>query len=222
MTSIKDIIMQRKSIRAYLNKEVTSKQIIEILDAARYSPSGTNTQPWQVAVVKGGTKTKLDKALDEAFWHQQPKKPDYNYYPNQLNAIFKRRRIECGALLYETLGINRTDKDARLKQWSQNYNAFGAPVVLYIFADNSIDKGSFMDCGMFIQSIMLMATSMGLATCPQASLAEYPDIVRKHLNYPKDNILLCGIALGYADEQAAINSYRTKREGVTSFTNFFD
>ena len=79
-----------------------------------------------------------------------------------------------------------------------------------------------MDCGIFVQSIMLMATSLGLATCPQAALAEYPDIVREQLGYSKDNLLLCGIALGYEDVSAAINNYRTTRENLDYFTKFFD
>lgn len=215
-------LTQRKSVRAFLDKPVSHDLIVQILNYARCSPSGTNTQPWQVAVVSGQTKSELDKRLIDAFWNQTPRNPDYNYYPKTMNKEFKRRRIDCGFLLYQTLGISREDKDARLKQWARNYEAFGAPVVLYLFADKLIDKGSFMDYGMFMQSIMLMACQLGLATCPQAALAEYPEIVKTHLNYPNDSILLGGIAIGYEDTQAIINSYRTPREAVDSFTRFFE
>ena len=215
-------LTERQSVRAFLDKEVPQELIRQILNYARCSPSGTNTQPWQVAVVRGHAKLELDKKLIDAFWHETPRNPDYNYYPKTMNLDFKRRRIECGLLLYKTLGITRDDKDGRLKQWARNYEAFGAPVVFYLLADKLIDKGSFMDYGMFIQSVMLMATHLGLATCPQAALAEYPDIVKQHLNYPTDSILLGGIALGYEDTNSIINSYRTPRDPVDSFTKFFE
>ncbi len=220
--NINEALLKRKSVRAFLDKKVDDSLIFEILNCARYTPSGTNTQPWEVAVVRGHTKSLLDEQLTHAFKSNTPQHPDYNYYPKEFNADFKRRRIECGLALYSTLGITRENKELRLKQWAQNYTAFGAPVVLYIFTDKLIDKGSFMDCGMFIQSIMLMAEHLGLASCPQAALAEYPDIVRKQLNYPQDKLLLCGIAIGYEDTDAIINNYRTSREDVNTFTRFFD
>lgn len=219
---VAEALKERKSVRAFLNKPVAQGLIIKILDHAKCAPSGTNTQPWQVAVVKGKTKQQLDKKLENAFWSGIPKNQDYNYYPTELTAEFKHRRLECGLLMYQTLGIPREDKEARLKQWALNYSAFGAPVVLYCFVDKHIEKGSYMDCGMFIQSIMLMATSLGLATCPQAALAEYSNIVKETLGYPLDSILLCGIALGYEDKEAIINSYRTPREPVENFTKFFE
>ena len=219
---VAEALVKRKSVRAFLKKPVDEKLIIQILEHAKCAPSGTNTQPWIVAVVSGETKQILDKKLENAFWSKIPKCQDYNYYPiTEMPPEFKRRRLECGLLMYQTLGITREDKEARLKQWALNYSAFGAPVVLYCFADKVIEKGSYMDCGMFIQSIMLMATSLGLATCPEAALAEYTNIVKETLGYPLDSILLCGIALGYEDKQAIVNSYRTPRESIENFTKFF-
>jgi len=213
---------ERKSVRAFLPTPVNKADITQILNSAKYAPSGTNTQPWQVAVVTGNAKLALDKKLTNAFRDNLPRNPDYNYYPAEFNSDFKRRRIECGLALYQTLGIDKSDKQGRLAQWEKNYSAFGAPVALYIFTDKLVDKGSFLDCGMFIQSILLMATSLGLATCAQAALAEYPDIVRTHLGYSKEQLLICGIALGYEDKSAVINNYRTSREPLEYFTKFFD
>ena len=139
-----------------------------------------------------------------------------------MSKEFKDRSIECGVLLYGALGIDKNDKEKRLNQWSLNYSSFNAPVALYFFADKNIESGSFLDYGMFLQSIMLMAVDLGLATCPQASLAEYPNVVKNVLGYDKkDVILICGIALGYEDCTSVINSYRTPREDVAKFTNFF-
>lgn len=215
-------LIKRKSVRAFLNKSVDNRIIKKILQYARQAPSGTNTQPWIVAVVSGETKKQLDNKLLDLFKGSQPKNMDYNYYPTQLTPDFKRRRLECGTALYHTLGITRDDTKRRMEQWALNYTAFGAPVSLYFFAEKVIEKGSFMDYGMFLQSVMLMATSLGLATCAQAALAEYPQAVKETLGYSDDLILLCGMAVGYEDTTALVNNYRTSREEVDSFATFFN
>lgn len=220
--NVSDALLERKSVRAFLDKSVSNADIEKILFYARTAPSGTNTQPWQVAVVSGETKATLDKVLVEKFRSGDPKKLDYKYYPDEMTLAMKNRRIACGLQMFQTLGITRNDSDKRIAQWEQNYLSFGAPVTLYIFAPKIIQAGSFMDCGMFIQSIMLMAVELGLASCPQAALAEYPNLVRDVLGYSDDMILLCGIALGYEDKEAVVNSYRTTREELTTFCEFFN
>ncbi len=217
-----EALMTRKSTRGYLNKPVHADIIAKILLAASYTPSGTNTQPWHVAVLANESKKTLNAKLLKAFWDKIPRHPDYNYYPSVMSDKFQKRKIECGAMLYQALNIDKTDHNARLEQWSKNYTAFDAPIVLYIFTDKSVEKGSFMDCGMFIQSLMLAATSLGLASCPMASLAEYPNIVRQHLQYDDDKLLLCGIALGYEDTAATINNYKTNRIALNEFVDFFN
>ena len=124
--------------------------------------------------------------------------------------------------LYAALGIKREEKERRLEQWIANYRAFDAPAMLYFFMDPGFEAGSFMDYGMFLQSVMLTAVEEGLATCPQAALGEYPEIVKEALGYPNDSILLCGMALGYEDRHAKVNNYRIDREPVDSFTRFFE
>lgn len=213
-------LSERKSVRAYLDKDVEVDKIEQILNFAKNAPSGTNTQPWEVAVVSGKSKKELDDSLVDAFRSGTTKDLDYKYYPDTISSALNARRVACGLQMYSTLGIERQDKDKRLKQWELNYSAFGAPVVLYIFLPNSIEKGSFLDCGMFIQSIMLMAVELGLSTCPQAALAEYPKLVREKLGVNDDMILVCGIALGYEDKSALVNSYRTPREEISVFTKF--
>jgi len=219
---ISEAIRKRKSIRAYQHKKVEPEIIDQILDAARFSPSGANSQPWQVAVVTGATREKITQALVAAFRSGTPEDRDYDYYPQKWREPFKKRRIACGAQLYDTLGISRKDRDARLQQWEANYRAFGAPVILFFFLDPSLAIGSYMDSGMFIQSVMLAAMDKGLATCPQAALSGYATIVKDILGFPGDTILLCGMALGYEEKEALVNSYRTPREKVETFTTFFD
>lgn len=217
-----DALNKRKSVRAYTKEAVKHTDIIKILEYARYSPSGTNTQPWEVAVISGNKKHELDKLLLDSFKNNEEKTMDYNYYPLKLSEKLQERRRACGLQMYSTLGITMRDTEKRLMQWAKNYSAFDAPTVLYIFADNCIEKGSYMDLGMFIQSIMLMATELGLSTCPQAALAEKPHIVKKYLNNYHDKLLICGIALGYEDKTDIINNYRTTREDVGTFTTFYE
>jgi nitroreductase len=216
-----EALRQRKSVRAFLDKAVNEDVINTILDAARHAPSGANTQPWQVAVVSGEAKQKLQTQIESAFRKGDKGQTDYAYYPDEWIEPYKSRRIACGLQLYSTLKISRGDKQRQLDQWAANYRAFDAPVMLLFFMDKHMQTGSFIDYGMFLQSIMLVAQEQGLATCPQAALADYSEIIKTALGYPKEEILLCGMALGYEDKEALVNSYRTPREHVETFTRYF-
>ena len=212
----------RKSTRAYLDQPVTRATIESILDAARWAPSGVNCQPWQVAVVTGTIKTRISEALLAARKARQPENPDYAYYPSDWQEPYKSRRKATGLALYRALNIGKDDAFARLKAWNGNYHFFGAPAGLLFFVDRALSQGAWVDMGMFIENVMLAARAHGLETCPQASLAEYPDIVRGILAVPATRALVCGMALGYADAGAPVNSYRTEREPVSAFTTWHD
>lgn len=214
-------LIKRKSVRAFLEREVATNTIDSILKAASQAPSGANIQPWQVAVVTGNTKKSLQEKIEQEFRSGERGKADYHYYPKVWENPYKLRRIRCGQLLYETMEISRRDQQQRLDQWAANYRCFDAPVMLLFFMDSSMESGSFLDYGMFLQSIMLAAVELGLATCAQASLADYAEIIKQSLGYSKDCLLVCGMALGYEDKGARINSYRTPREAVSSFTRYF-
>jgi nitroreductase len=216
-----EAITTRFSARAFLDTPVDKIILEKILHAAGRAPSGVNTQPWQVAVLTGQTKDKLGAEILKARDEDIPQHPDYNYYPTEWFDPYKTRRKDCGAALYGALNIEYGDKEKRLVQWNRNYTFFDAPVGLLFFIDGRLDKGSWMDCAMFIQSIMIAARHFGLHTCPQASLAEYPDIVRRVLNKPSDLKVICGMAMGYADESAPVNHYRTSRLEVDDFTQWF-
>lgn len=217
-----EALNQRKSTRAFLKQDVDKAVIEEILDAARHAPSGANTQPWQVAVVTGDKKRKLEQRLEAAFSDGIEAKMDYLYYPTEWSEPYKSRRVACGLELYGALHIEREDKQQRRDQWAANYRAFDAPVALFFFMDAGLQTGSFMDYGMFLQSLMLAAVDKGLATCPQAALAEYPLLVKQELGYPENSILICGMALGYENHDAAINHYRMQRDEVSAFARFFE
>lgn len=220
--NVRDALLARKSTRAFSSENVSPESIRRVLDAARHAPSGVNTQPWQVAVVTGGKKESLGALMEQQFRKHIKGAMDYSYYPDEWIEPYRNRRKTCGLQMYSTLNISRDDKQRQLDQWAANYRAFDAPVMLLFFLDPVMSAGSYLDYGMFMQSIMLAAVDEGLATCPQASLGEYPEIVKQELGYPQDSILLGGLALGYEDKEAQINSYRTERLTVDEFTRFFE
>lgn len=219
---VSDALRARKSVRAFTDQAVSKEQIRQILDAARYAPSGVNTQPWKVAVVTGDSKQKLQTRIETAFRGGEGSSQEYQYYPTEWQEPYISRRKECGLLLYSAVGIAREDKQKRQDQWAANYRGFDAPVMILFLMDAVMETGSYMDYGMFIQSVMLTATEMGLATCPQAALAEYPQIVRDELGYDDTITVVCGMSLGYEDTSDAVNSYRTPREDVDTFTRFYN
>lgn len=217
-----DAITQRHSVRAYLDRPVPAERIRAILDAARHAPSGVNTQPWNVAVVTGETKRRLGEALIAAREAGQAENPDYPYYPDAWRDPWAARRKACGLALYRALGIGRGDAEGRKAAWYRNYRFFDAPVGLIFHMDRGFRTGSFLDMGMFMENVMLAALEHDLGTCPQASLAEYPDIVRDVLGLPAEQMIVCGMALGHPDPDAPVNRYRLEREPVDAFTTWHD
>ena len=220
--NVSDALLSRKSTRAFTDKAVSLETLRKVLGAARHAPSGVNTQPWQVAVVTADKKRSLCSQMEAQFRNNVKGAMDYSYYPEEWIDPYRGRRKSCGLQMYSTLSIGRDEKQKQLDQWAANYRAFDAPVVLFFFLDPVLCAGSYLDYGMFLQSIMLAAVEEGLATCPQAALGEYPEIVKQELGYPLDSVLIGGMAVGYEDKTALINSYRTERLDVAEFTRFFD
>lgn len=209
---ILEAIRDRHSTRAFLDKPVGIETVQAILDIAKYAPSGANTQPWFVVAVTGEIKQKIGHAIIKAREANTSENPDYNYYPTHWRDPYKTRRKTCGLALYSALHIDYEDKAKRKEAWYRNYYFFNAPVGLLFFMDKDLEKGSFMDMGMFMQNVMLAAKGFGLDTCPEASLAEYPDIVRNIVGVSNEKLLLAGLALGYKDSHHPVNQYQTERD----------
>ncbi len=213
-------IRLRKSCRAFTDQEVSQDVIENILELARWAPSGVNHQPTQVAVLGKETKSNLAKLLVEKHSLGINPNPDYIFCPKEWSEVYKNRRKECGLALYQALSISPDDIEGKRKHWRTNYHFFHAPVGLIIFLEKNMPVGSWLDAGMFVQNILLAAQSFGLATCPQAAFAEYPDVIREVLNL--DNVdIVCGIAIGYENVSHSLNSYRTKRKPVEVFTRWY-
>ncbi len=217
-----ETIKNRKSVRAFQDRPVEREILERVLEAARWSPSGANCQPWRVEIVSGTKKEAITKAILAAKEKGHSEPPDIDYYPDVWKNPYKERRFRCGLALYSALGIERGDTEARKRAWFRNYEFFGAPVGIFLFMPKALGTGFLVDMGIFIQSLVLACTDQGLATCIQASLAEYPSIIRQILKVPEEFRLVCGISVGYEDENAPVNQFRTTRIDVDDFTTWHD
>jgi len=218
--NVLDAIRERHSTRAFLKKDVDPEKLQTILETASWAPSGVNTQPWKAFVLDKEKIHTLSEALINARNSGTEPNPDYDYYPANWKEPYLSRRRNCGLKLYQTMGIGKKDKQQQMDAWCRNYRFFDAPTGLLFFLEQGMQTGSWLDMGMFMQNIMLAAKEFGLDTCPQASLAEYPDIVRTQLGIDNNWLLIAGMALGYADPSDPLNQYRLPRESVENFTKW--
>lgn len=220
-------ITSRMSARAFTQQAVSRELITEILQVASRAPSGTNTQPWKVYVLQGATRDALvDKvcAAHEAM-RANPEvakqyTEQYDYYPAQWVSPYIDRRRENGWSLYGLLGIGKADKDRMHEQQQRNFKFFDAPVGLMFTIDPIMGRGSLFDYGMFVQNIMLAARARGLHTCPQAAWNGFHSIILPHIGAGEGEMMVCGMALGYADESDKVNTLVTPRVPVNEFTHW--
>ena len=226
---VDDAIRSRMSARAFLPKAVAREDIEAILDVASRAPSGTNCQPWKVYVLQGASRDALvDKtcAAHDAI-RANPElaaqyQEEYDYYPAQWVSPYIDRRRENGWSLYGLLGIGKGDREAMHLQQQRNFRLFDAPVGLMFTVDRVMGRGSLLDYGGFLQTLMVAARAHGLDTCPQAAWNAFHSIVLPHVGAGEGEMLVCGMALGYADPAAAVNRFETPREPVESFTRWLD
>jgi nitroreductase len=227
--AVDDAITSRQSMREFLPTAVPRETILHLLDMAARAPSGTNTQPWKAYVLQGASRDALvakvcagHEALriDPSLAVQY--KEEYPYYPEKWISPYIDRRRENGWGLYGLLGITKGDKDKMHAQHQRNYRFFDAPVGLMFTIDRAMGQGSLMDYGMFLQNIMVAARGHGLHTCPQAAWNGFASIILPHIGAGANEMLVCGMALGYADEKAHVNTYRTPRVPAADFTTWLD
>ena len=227
--SVDAAIESRFSARAFLPTPVPRELLENILRVASRAPSGTNAQPWKVYVLQGaardGLVDKVCTAHDTLRQHPELEtkfRADYDYYPRHWVDPYLARRRQNGWSLYGLLGLTREDKDGMHQQHQRNFRFFDAPVGLMFTLDRVMGQGSFVDYGMFLQSIMLAARARGLHTCPQAAWNDYASIVLPHIGATAEEVLVCGMSLGYADEGALVNTFFTPREPVEGFTHWLE
>lgn len=216
-------ITSRRSIRAFLPQPVAREDIERILEVAARAPSGTNTQPWKVHVLTGQAREDLSAAIlavnadpEQARQHTE----EYAYYPREWVSPFIDRRRKVGWDLYALLGLTRENKAGMAAQHARNYRFFDAPVGLIFTIDRILEQGSWLDYGMFLQNIMVAARARGLDTCPQAAFTQYHRVIARQLALPENEMVVCGMALGWADPGKVENTLLTEREPVGNFAYF--
>ncbi len=220
---VDEAILSRRSVRAFLPRAVPREVVEDILEVAARAPSGTNTQPWQVRVLAGEAKDELTRRLVAA--HDDPQvatqhTEEYAYYPTQWVSPYIDRRRKIGWDLYGLLGIGKADKARMHQQHGRNYRFFDAPVGLIFTIDRVMQQGSWLDYGMFLQNVMIAARGRGLDTCPQAAFTPFHRLIAEHLSLPPEQMVVCGMSLGYADPAAVENGLVTEREPVAGFARF--
>jgi nitroreductase len=216
-------ITTRRSVRAFRDTPVPIATVRDILRVAARAPSGTNTQPWRVTVLTGRARAELSRRVGQAYddpARREAHTQEYAYYPTQWVSPYIERRRKVGWDLYGLLGIGKTDHQRMHRQHARNYKFFDAPVGLIFTIERVLEKGSWLDYGMFLQGIMVAARARGLDTCPQAAWMEFPKTIAAELGLPESEQVVCGMSLGYADSDPPESRLVTEREPVSGFARF--
>ena len=215
--NVVDAVNARLSVRQFLSTPVSDDQLRSLLADASRSPSGGNVQPWRIYVVNGDSLTRMREFLIT----QPPvEAPEYDVYPKSITEPYRTNRFTIGEQMYATLGIAREDKPGRLRQFAHNNDFFSAPAAMFCFIDRQMGPPQWSDLGMFLQTFMLLAVENGLATCAQEYWSSRHQAVSMFVGAPENEMLFCGMAIGYADTSAPINSLRAERMPVDEWARF--
>ena len=219
--TVSDAVLSRRSCRSYVKRPVAVGTVRQLIEAARYAPSGGNLQPSIVHVLAGEALARFRAVMAQKV-RTTPLGgvPEYNVYPPNLKEPYRTRRFKVGEDMYRHLGVSREDRDARVRQFARNYDFFGAPIGMFFFLDRSMGPPQWSDLGMFIQTLMLLARERGLETCAQEAWSAWHKEVTEFLGVSPELMLFCGLALGYADYAAPINRLRAERITLDEFAQF--
>jgi nitroreductase len=215
--NVDEALKKRVSVRVFKDTPVSEQTVRDILEAARWAPSGGNLQPTRVIAVAGAARQAI---IDLARANLPGEIGERFVYPANLWEPFRSRRFKVGEDMYALLGVPRDDKPGRLRQFAHNYQFFGAPVAIFFIIDERMGYGQWAHMGMLMQSVALAAVERGLATCMQEAWAALRKPLHRHLGLQPTEMLYCGMALGYAEESAAVNGLRSERAPVDEFATF--
>ncbi|MFD4669547.1 nitroreductase [Lentzea sp. NPDC058450] len=208
------LLVERWTCRQFLPAPVPRSTIEQVLTLAQRTPSWCNTQPWQVVITEGeGTERLRTRLL--AHLRDNPGLPDFPF-PAQYTGVYQERRRECGKQLYGSLGIERGDHEGAARQMMRNFALFDAPHVAIITTEADLGVYGAIDCGLYLNSFLLAAQSLGIATAPQAALAGYSGFLRDHFALPDSRRVVVGVSFGYPDTAHPANSFRTSRADAGS------
>ena len=220
-SSVIDAVLSRHACRAFTKKPVDLDVVRELIEVARYAPSGGNLQPWMVHVLSGDAMTRF-RAMMAPKVEAAPlgNASEYDIYPPSLKEPYRSRRFKVGADLYDQIGIKYEDKAGRMRQFARNFDFFGAPVGMFFLLDRTMGPPQWSDLGMFIQTLMLLARERGLETCPQEAWTSWHQEVTEFIGSAPEVMLFCGLAMGYGDYSAPINRLRSDRAAIEDIAKF--
>jgi nitroreductase len=218
--ALERLIDERHSCRGFRAEPVPRPVIERILDVARRTPSWCNTQPWQVIVTDGeGTERfRSELSAHAATAEMQPDFP----FPRQYAGVYQARRRECGVALYESVGVERGDRGASASQAARNFTLFGAPHAAIITTEADLGVYGAVDCGLYVQTFLLAAQSLGVGAIPQAALAAYAPFMRQFFGLPTNRQFVCGISFGWPEPGHPANNFRTSRVAVEDTYTWLD
>jgi len=220
---VDEAITSRRSIRGFTDQPVPRDLIEHLLLVSARAPSGTNMQPWRSYVVTGAAKERLTATILDMNANQPETEPRrWKYYPDDFPPLYKARRRKIGLDLYGLAGIEKGDTEGAARQRNRNYDFFGAPVGMIFTISDELETGSWLDYGCFIQNIMTAARGYGLHTCPQAIFADVPMAVRKVVPISDEEIIVCGMSVGYVDESVDVNALETERAPLGEWVDFIE
>ena len=219
---VNEAILKRRSVRAYTDQVVDQDLIEKIFTEAQQSPSNCNTQPWHVVVVSGDSRDKIEKAMMSEIMAGKPPTPHFTPGDHKLQDEYRKRQIECAVSLYDSLNIKREDKQERQELMGRNWQFFGAPHAAFFSMPKSMSEINAVDMGIYLQSIMLLMTQYGLASCPQGALAMFTDSIWEMANIPDNNAIMFGLSFGYAETDNRINKFDVGRTDLANSVEFFN
>ena len=219
--SVTDAVQTRHSLRAFTSQSVTQEVLQEILTIASRAPSGTNMQPWRVHLLFDGSLNKVSESVLQAYDNDEPYDAEEPYYPEKFFEPYLGRRRKVGWDLYTLLGIEKGDKEKMKAQHRRNFEFFSAPAAAIFTIHRDLNTGSWLDYGMFLQNVMLLAREAGLHTCPQAAFCGYHKSIRAALPLQPEEVVVCGMSIGYADFSAVENTLITERVPLEEFTTVY-
>ena len=214
---VSDAVLNRRSVRAFKNTPIRNSVLKELLKKSARAPSGGNLQPWKIKVLNG--KSMKEFLAFQDLWTKS-ENPKYEIYPPKLHDPYRTSRYELGEQMYQLLGIKREDKEGRINQVLKNFKFFNAPAAIFCLVDKQMGPPQWSDLGMFLQTFMLLAQEQGIDTCAQEAWAIKNDSVCEFVGADADDILFCGIAIGYKDSDAIINNLKSERRPLSEWAKF--
>ena len=218
--NVTEAMRARVTTRGYLETPVPEETIREIIEIASLAPSNSNTQPWHVAVASGACRERIEAAVMQAATEGMAPHPEWPPGGKGLQGIYKQRQYACADRYYGSMGVARDDAAGRARLLALNWQFFGAPHAAFISMPKYMHRAHALDLGIFLQSIMLLMTERGIASCPQGALAAFPSIVKAHVDMPEENAILVGLSFGYRDNDARINTAKMDREPLDLIASF--